>query len=57
MLVLVGDDDLIELSYTCAMYEAIPEAQLAVVPGSSTPFRWRSLLTSAASSSSSSWKG
>jgi pimeloyl-ACP methyl ester carboxylesterase len=35
VLVLVGDDDLIVLSHTCALYESIPGAQLAVVPGAS----------------------
>jgi pimeloyl-ACP methyl ester carboxylesterase len=34
-LVLVGDDDLVELPHTVALYESIPEAQLAVVPGAS----------------------
>ena len=34
-LVLVGDDDLIELSHTCAMYEALPAGQLSVIPGAS----------------------
>jgi pimeloyl-ACP methyl ester carboxylesterase len=34
-LVLVGDDDLIRLDHTCALYEALPNAQLAVVPGTS----------------------
>jgi pimeloyl-ACP methyl ester carboxylesterase len=34
-LVLAGDDDLIELAHTCALYESIPGAQLAVVPGTS----------------------
>ena len=34
-LVLVGDDDLVELSHTCALYEALPAGQLAVVPGAS----------------------
>ena len=34
-LVLVGDDDLIQLSHTCALYEALPAGQLCVVPGSS----------------------
>jgi pimeloyl-ACP methyl ester carboxylesterase len=34
-LVLVGDDDLVELSHTCALYEALPYGQLAVVPGAS----------------------
>ena len=34
-LVLVGDDDLIRLDHTCALYEALPNGQLAVVPGTS----------------------
>ncbi len=34
-LVLVGDDDAIELSHTCTLYESMPSAQLAVIPGSS----------------------
>ena len=34
-LILVGDDDAIELSHTCALYESMPSAQLAVIPGSS----------------------
>jgi pimeloyl-ACP methyl ester carboxylesterase len=34
-LVLVGDDEPIELSHTCALYESMPAAQLAVIPGSS----------------------
>ena len=34
-LVLVGDDDLIALDHTCALYQALPQAQLAVVPGAS----------------------
>ncbi|MEY2398495.1 MAG: hypothetical protein QOJ00_1669 [Actinomycetota bacterium] len=34
-LVLVGDDDLITLSHTCALYEALPHGQLAVVPATS----------------------
>jgi pimeloyl-ACP methyl ester carboxylesterase len=35
VLVLVGDDDCFDLSHTVAMYEALPNAQLAVVPGAS----------------------
>ncbi len=35
VLVLVGDDDAVELSHTCSLYESIPEAQLAIVPGTS----------------------
>jgi pimeloyl-ACP methyl ester carboxylesterase len=34
-LVMVGDDDVIRLSHTCALYEALPAGQLAVVPGAS----------------------
>ncbi|GGT15869.1 alpha/beta fold hydrolase [Streptomyces chromofuscus] len=34
-LVLVGDDDLVTLEHTIALYRAIPDAQLAVVPGTS----------------------
>ena len=34
-LVLVGDDEPIELAHTCALYEGLPEGQLAVVPGAS----------------------
>lgn len=34
-LVLVGDDDLIELAHTVALFESLPNAQLAVVPGTS----------------------
>ena len=35
VLVLVGDDDMIKLSHTVALYENIAGAQLAVVPGAS----------------------
>ncbi len=35
VLVLVGDDDIIELSHTVTMYESIPGAQLSVVPAAS----------------------
>ncbi|MBI4935902.1 MAG: alpha/beta hydrolase [Actinobacteria bacterium] len=34
-LVLVGDDDLIALEHTCTLYQALPQGQLAVVPGAS----------------------
>jgi pimeloyl-ACP methyl ester carboxylesterase len=34
-LVMVGDDDLIPLAHTCSLYEALPRARLAVVPGAS----------------------
>ena len=35
LLVMAGDDDLMELSHTTSMFEAIPGAQLAIVPGTS----------------------
>jgi pimeloyl-ACP methyl ester carboxylesterase len=35
MLVMSGDDDVAQLHHTVSMYEAIPEAQLAVIPGAS----------------------
>ena len=35
VLVLVADDDAITLPHTCLLYESIPGAQLAVVPGAS----------------------
>jgi pimeloyl-ACP methyl ester carboxylesterase len=35
VLVMAGDDDVATLSHTCAMYETIPDAQLAIVPGAS----------------------
>jgi pimeloyl-ACP methyl ester carboxylesterase len=34
-LVLAGDDEAIRLDHTAAMYEALPEGQLAIVPGTS----------------------
>ena len=34
-LVMVGDDDVIKLSHTCALYESLPSGQLSVVPGAS----------------------
>jgi pimeloyl-ACP methyl ester carboxylesterase len=34
-LVMVGDDDLIKLSHTCELFEALPAGQLAVVPRAS----------------------
>ncbi|WP_031483105.1 alpha/beta fold hydrolase [Streptomyces bicolor] len=34
-LVLVGDDDLVTLEHTIALYRAIPGSELAVVPGTS----------------------
>jgi len=35
VLVMAGDDDVATLSHTCSMYEAIPQGQLSIVPGSS----------------------
>lgn len=35
VLVMSGDDDVVTLEHTCALYRAIPDAQLAIVPGSS----------------------
>ncbi|MHB8379711.1 MAG: alpha/beta fold hydrolase [Acidimicrobiales bacterium] len=35
VLVMVGDDDVARLDHTVSLYESIPEAQLAVVPGAS----------------------
>lgn len=35
VLVMAGDDEPIDLRHTCAMYEAIPESQLCIVPGTS----------------------
>jgi len=34
-LVLAGDDEMITLEHICAMYEALPDGQLAIVPGTS----------------------
>jgi len=36
VLVMAGDDDVATLSHTCSMYEAIREAQLAIVPARRT---------------------
>ncbi len=35
VLVMAGDDDVVSLSHTCAMYEAMANAQLAILPASS----------------------
>ncbi len=35
VLVLAADDDQAELAHTCSLYESIPGAQLAIVPGAS----------------------
>jgi pimeloyl-ACP methyl ester carboxylesterase len=34
-LVLVGDDDMVRLDHTVALYEALPAGQLCVIPGAS----------------------
>lgn len=34
-LVLAGDDEVVHLSHTVALYEALPDAELAIVPGTS----------------------
>ncbi len=34
-LVMSGDDDVARLDHTVALYEALPEAQLAIIPGAS----------------------
>jgi pimeloyl-ACP methyl ester carboxylesterase len=35
VLVMAGDDDVATLDHTCSMYESIPQAELAIVPGTS----------------------
>ena len=35
VLVMAGDDDVARLSHTCALFESIPGAQLAIIPGAS----------------------
>jgi pimeloyl-ACP methyl ester carboxylesterase len=35
VLVMAGDDDVARLSHTVSLYESIPEAQLAILPGTS----------------------
>jgi pimeloyl-ACP methyl ester carboxylesterase len=35
VLVMSGDDDAVALSHTVSLYEALPQGQLAVIPGSS----------------------
>ena len=35
VLVMVGDDDIVALPHTVTLYEALPDSQLAVVPGAS----------------------
>jgi pimeloyl-ACP methyl ester carboxylesterase len=35
LLVMAGDDDVVTLEHTCSLYEAVPGAQLAIIPGTS----------------------
>lgn len=35
VLVMSGDDDVVTLEHTCSLYLALPDAQLAIVPGTS----------------------
>ena len=35
VLVMAGDDDVVTLAHTTALYEALPQGQLAVIPGAS----------------------
>jgi pimeloyl-ACP methyl ester carboxylesterase len=35
VLVMAGDDDVATLSHTSSLYEAIPQGQLSIVPGTS----------------------
>ncbi len=35
VLIMAGDDDVASLEHTCTMYESIPNAQLAIIPGAS----------------------
>ena len=35
LLVMAGDDDVATLEHTCSLYEAVPGAQLAIIPGTS----------------------
>ena len=39
-LVVAGDDDLTPLSHSCSLYEALPNGQLAIVPGASHAVGW-----------------
>jgi len=44
-LVMASDDDIIHTSHTIEMYQAIPDAQLAIVPARRTRCYWRSLFS------------
>jgi pimeloyl-ACP methyl ester carboxylesterase len=35
ILVMAGDDDVAKLSHTCTLFESMPDAQLAIIPGAS----------------------
>jgi pimeloyl-ACP methyl ester carboxylesterase len=39
-LVFGADDDIVHLSHTIGMYQAIPDAQLAILPGTSHLLLW-----------------
>ena len=39
-LVVAGDDDLTPLSHSCSLYEALPNGQLAIIPGASHAVGW-----------------
>ena len=39
-LVMVGDDDLLSMDHTVALWRAIPNSELAVVPGTSHTLVW-----------------
>jgi pimeloyl-ACP methyl ester carboxylesterase len=39
-LVMVGDDDLFSMDHTVALWRAIPNSELAVVPGTSHALVW-----------------
>ena len=55
VLVMSGDDDAVRLDHTLALYEAVPNAQLAVIPGGRTWCRSRRP-TCSTSSCSTSWR-
>jgi pimeloyl-ACP methyl ester carboxylesterase len=37
---VAGDDDITSLSHTCSLFAALPNAQLAIVPGASHMCGW-----------------
>jgi pimeloyl-ACP methyl ester carboxylesterase len=38
--VLVGDDDMVSLEHTIEMFRAVPQSELAVIPGTSHAVPW-----------------